>query len=64
MPSEKFTDVYKKISAMGDKLKAAGKQGPSNDEQLQVCLFIFPFSLSLFLSHSLKSKLLAANKKQ
>ncbi|EOA83934.1 hypothetical protein ACJQWK_01273 [Exserohilum turcicum] len=36
MPSEKFTDVYKKISAMGDKLKAAGKQGPSNDEQLQL----------------------------
>jgi diazepam-binding inhibitor (GABA receptor modulating acyl-CoA-binding protein) len=36
MPSAEFTDVYKKVSAMGEKLKAAGKQGPSNDEQLNV----------------------------
>ncbi|EMD88130.1 hypothetical protein COCC4DRAFT_202257 [Bipolaris maydis ATCC 48331] len=36
MPSAKFDEVYKKVSAMGEKLKAAGKQGPSNDEQLQL----------------------------
>ncbi|KAF2125071.1 hypothetical protein P153DRAFT_426085 [Dothidotthia symphoricarpi CBS 119687] len=36
MPSAKYTETYKKISAMGEKLKAAGKQGPSNDEQLHL----------------------------
>ncbi|KAG9203436.1 hypothetical protein G6514_002803 [Epicoccum nigrum] len=36
MPSAEFTDVYKKVSTMGEKLKAAGKQGPSNDEQLNL----------------------------
>lgn len=36
MPGAKYTDTYKKVSAMGEKLKAAGKQGPSNDEQLHV----------------------------
>jgi diazepam-binding inhibitor (GABA receptor modulating acyl-CoA-binding protein) len=36
MPSAKFTQTYEKISKMGEKLKAAGKQGPSNDEQLNV----------------------------
>ncbi|KAF5845304.1 hypothetical protein GGP41_002897 [Bipolaris sorokiniana] len=36
MPSAKFTEVYQKVSAMGEKLKAAGKQGPSNDEQLKL----------------------------
>jgi hypothetical protein len=39
MPSAKYTETYKKVSAMGEKLKAAGKQGPSNDEQLHVRLF-------------------------
>jgi hypothetical protein len=38
MPSAKYTEVYKKVSQMGEKLKAAGKQGPSNDEQLSVRL--------------------------
>lgn len=37
MPSAKYTEVYQKIRDMGDKLKAASKQGPSNDEQLKVC---------------------------
>ncbi|KAF1913191.1 acyl-CoA-binding protein [Ampelomyces quisqualis] len=36
MPSAKFTQTYEKISKMGGKLKAAGKQGPSNDEQLSL----------------------------
>ena len=36
MPSAKFTQTYEKVSKMGEKLKAAGKQGPSNDEQLNV----------------------------
>ena len=36
MPGAKYTETYKKVSAMGEKLKAAGKQGPSNDEQLHV----------------------------
>jgi len=36
MPSAKFTQTYEKVSAMGEKLKAAGKQGPSNDEQLNL----------------------------
>lgn len=36
MPSAKFTQTYEKITKMGEKLKAAGKQGPSNDEQLNV----------------------------
>jgi hypothetical protein len=36
MPSAKFTQTYEKISKMGEKLKAAGKSGPSNDEQLNV----------------------------
>lgn len=36
MPSAKYNEVYQKIRDMGDKLKAAGKQGPSNDEQLKV----------------------------
>jgi len=39
MPSAEYTDVYKKVSAMGEKLKAAGKQGPSNDEQLKLYSF-------------------------
>jgi hypothetical protein len=38
MPSAKFTETYEKVSKMGEKLKAAGKQGPSNDEQLNVRL--------------------------
>lgn len=36
MPSAKYTDTYESVSKMGEKLKAAGKQGPTNDEQLQV----------------------------
>lgn len=36
MPSAQYTEVYQKVSKMGEKLKAAGKQGPSNDEQLNV----------------------------
>jgi hypothetical protein len=36
MPSAKYTETYQKVSKMGEKLKAAGKQGPSNDEQLNV----------------------------
>lgn len=38
MAGAKYTETYKKVSAMGEKLKAAGKQGPSNDEQLHVRL--------------------------
>jgi diazepam-binding inhibitor (GABA receptor modulating acyl-CoA-binding protein) len=38
MPSAKFTQTYENVSKMGEKLKAAGKQGPSNDEQLHVRL--------------------------
>lgn len=45
MPGAKYTETYKKVSAMGEKLKAAGKQGPSNDEQLNVCLQVL-FSTS------------------
>jgi diazepam-binding inhibitor (GABA receptor modulating acyl-CoA-binding protein) len=37
MPGAKFTETYEKVSKMGEKLKAAGKSGPSNDEQLGVC---------------------------
>ncbi|CAI9635948.1 acyl binding protein [Alternaria burnsii] len=36
MPGAKYTETYQKVSAMGEKLKAAGKQGPSNDEQLKL----------------------------
>ncbi|OAL03423.1 hypothetical protein IQ06DRAFT_374569 [Phaeosphaeriaceae sp. SRC1lsM3a] len=36
MPSAKFTETYDKVSKMGEKLKAASKPGPSNDEQLQL----------------------------
>ncbi|USP73489.1 Galactose-1-phosphate uridylyltransferase [Curvularia clavata] len=36
MVSAKYSEVYQKIRDMGDKLKAAGKQGPSNDEQLKL----------------------------
>ncbi|KAF1843451.1 uncharacterized protein K460DRAFT_368351 [Cucurbitaria berberidis CBS 394.84] len=36
MPGAKYTETYKKVSTMGEKLKAAGKQGPSNDEQLNL----------------------------
>ncbi|KAH7072365.1 acyl-CoA-binding protein [Paraphoma chrysanthemicola] len=36
MPSAKFTETYEKVSKMGEKLKAAGKTGPSNDEQLHL----------------------------
>ncbi|KAH8644553.1 Galactose-1-phosphate uridylyltransferase [Alternaria alternata] len=36
MPGAKYTQTYQKVSAMGEKLKAAGKQGPSNDEQLKL----------------------------
>ena len=36
MTGAKYQETYKKVSAMGEKLKAAGKQGPSNDEQLHV----------------------------
>ncbi|KAF2035199.1 hypothetical protein EK21DRAFT_96956 [Setomelanomma holmii] len=36
MPSAKFTQTYNKVSKMGEKLKAAGKTGPSNDEQLHL----------------------------
>jgi diazepam-binding inhibitor (GABA receptor modulating acyl-CoA-binding protein) len=42
MPSAKFTETYEKVSKMGEKLKTAGKSGPSNDEQLKVSL---PISL-------------------
>jgi hypothetical protein len=38
MTGAKYNDTYKKVSTMGEKLKAAGKQGPSNDEQLHVRL--------------------------
>jgi diazepam-binding inhibitor (GABA receptor modulating acyl-CoA-binding protein) len=41
MPGAKYTETYKKVSAMGEKLKAAGKQGPSNDEQLHVRFSFF-----------------------
>ncbi|KAF1945001.1 hypothetical protein EJ02DRAFT_451841 [Clathrospora elynae] len=34
MAGAKYTETYKNVSTMGEKLKAAGKQGPSNDEQL------------------------------
>jgi hypothetical protein len=43
MPGAKYTETYKKVSAMGEKLKAAGKQGPSNDEQLHVRLPLSPY---------------------
>ncbi|KAF2824267.1 hypothetical protein CC86DRAFT_468434 [Ophiobolus disseminans] len=36
MPSAKFTQTYEKVSKMGEKLKTAGKPGPSNDEQLNL----------------------------
>ncbi|OIC15116.1 hypothetical protein A7L51_19765, partial [Acinetobacter baumannii] len=36
MTGAKFQDTYKKVSAMGEKLKKAGKSGPTNDEQLQL----------------------------
>jgi hypothetical protein len=36
MTGAKYNETYKKVSTMGEKLKAAGKQGPSNDEQLHV----------------------------
>jgi len=42
MPGAKYTETYKKVSAMGEKLKAAGKQGPTNDEQLHVRTSLFP----------------------
>ena len=45
MPSAKYTEVYKKVSQMGEKLKAAGKQGPSNDEQLNVRAALCSLSL-------------------
>lgn len=38
MAGAKYTEVYQKVSAMGTKLKSAGKSGPNNDEQLQVRL--------------------------
>jgi hypothetical protein len=38
MTGAKYNETYKKVSTMGEKLKAAGKQGPSNDEQLHVRL--------------------------
>jgi hypothetical protein len=57
MPSAKFTQTYEAVSKMGEKLKAAGKQGPSNDEQLRVCLE-YPFPAST-LNHSLERALLA-----
>jgi hypothetical protein len=41
MPSAKFTQTYEAVSKMGEKLKAAGKQGPSNDEQLHVRRYSF-----------------------
>lgn len=42
MAGAKYTDTYTKVSAMGEKLKAAGKQGPSNDEQLHVRILLHP----------------------
>jgi hypothetical protein len=42
MPSAKYTETYQKVSKMGEKLKAAGKQGPSNDEQLSVRSYNIP----------------------
>lgn len=47
MPSAKFTETYDKVSKMGEKLKAASKPGPSNDEQLQVR---FPFHSIPFMN--------------
>jgi len=47
MPGAKYTETYKKVSAMGEKLKAAGKQGPSNDEQLHVRVFLFTLPRTL-----------------
>ncbi|RMZ73459.1 acyl binding [Pyrenophora seminiperda CCB06] len=32
----KYQEVYKKVSAMGERLKKEKKSGPSNDEQLQL----------------------------
>lgn len=46
MPGAKYTQTYQKVSAMGEKLKAAGKPGPSNDEQLKVCPSFLLFRLS------------------
>ena len=46
MPGAKYTQTYQKVSAMGEKLKAAGKQGPSNDEQLKVRPSFLLFRLS------------------
>jgi hypothetical protein len=51
MPSAKFTQTYEKITKMGEKLKAAGKQGPSNDEQLKVRLSVPICTSHLFPSH-------------
>jgi hypothetical protein len=42
MTGAKYNEAYKKVSTMGEKLKAAGKQGPSNDEQLHVRPFPLP----------------------
>jgi hypothetical protein len=44
MTGAKYNETYKKVSTMGEKLKAAGKQGPSNDEQLHVRLSQYPIS--------------------
>jgi hypothetical protein len=42
MAGAKYNETYKKVSTMGEKLKAAGKQGPSNDEQLHVRFPLLP----------------------
>jgi hypothetical protein len=57
MPGAKFTETYEKVSKMGEKLKAAGKSGPSNDEQLHVRFRHFPRS-ELYLLGILDAHLL------
>jgi hypothetical protein len=48
MPSAEYTETYKKINAMGEKIKAAGTKGPDNDEKLSVCISL-SFALVLCL---------------
>jgi hypothetical protein len=54
MPGAKYTQTYQKVSAMGEKLKAAGKPGPSNDEQLKVrpSFLLFRLSFSSLVYYS------------
>jgi hypothetical protein len=39
MSAAAFKQTYDKVGAMGKNVKAAGKPGPSNDEQLKVRVF-------------------------